>query len=404
MRFLCFADVHLGAGAEYGTSAYGPGSRLADQESILGQLADRVRREQPDAVLFAGDAFHRRKPTPAENEMWRRFLQHVSRMVPVVMIPGNHDVSQAGVPNALTPFGLGIDNVVLMSEPGIVALPLGRGEAAMPPSSPQAFIVCVPWWPMSHFAHVHPDVEVDALHTKAAETLHDFIDSVILRIATAGGDGVPVIVLTHYSVSGAVTPTGADVSGFRELVLDERRLEYSGADAVVLGHIHGFQPLEAQKDEPNVPVFYCGSANVVDFGEADISHGYVMLDTDPLHIEFQSLLDRRFVTLDYDLRDGAMPTVERAIVDGAVVRARVKLGAGQTLNQAELRRQIIDAGAHKVYAVQVDIERVERPSADVDEDTDSRKAFDTYLRRQEIADDLRQGAGARHAHYMEEEA
>lgn len=404
MRLLCFADVHLGAGAEYGTSAYGPGSRLADQESILGQLAERVVREKADAVLFAGDAFHRRKPTPAENEMWRRFLQHVSRLVPVVMIPGNHDVSQAGVPNALTPFGLGIPGVALMSEPGIVKLPQ-HGE-------PEAYVICVPWWPMSHFAHLHPDVDVDDLHAAAADQLHAFIDSIVMRIATSGdtgGKAVPVIVLTHYSVSGATTPTGADVSGFRELVLDERALEYCGADAVVLGHIHGYQELMAERNEPNIPVFYCGSPNIVDFGEADISHGYVMLDivSDPpaTSIEFQSLIDRRFVTLEADWRDKTSNwTTIPAVVKDAVVRVRVKLRAGQTIDQSQLRRQLMDAGAHKVYAVQVDIERADRPSAEVDEDTDSGKAFGTYLERQEISDELREGAGARHAHYMEEES
>lgn len=384
MRLLCFADLHLGAGAEYGTSAFGAGSRLADQESILGQLAERVERERADAVLFAGDAFHRRKPTPAENEMWRRWLGYVSKRVPVVMIPGNHDVSQAGVPNALTPFGLGLPNVSLMSEPGIVKVG-------------GAIIVGVPWWPMSHFAHIHPGVEIDNLHEAARDQLHAFIDGIVLRISMSEHQG-PVIVLTHYSVSGAVTPTGADVSGFRELVLDRRRLEYCGADAVVLGHIHAYQQL--YDDEPNVPVFYCGSPNVVDFGEAEISHGYVMLDFGErgADIEFQSLIDRRFVTLHYPVKD-----VDQ-VVKNAVVRVRARLKAGEAFDASLLRQMLMEAGAHKVYAIQTEVERPERPAGtSVDEETDAGQAFDGYVSRQDFEPELASAVRARHAHYMEEE-
>jgi hypothetical protein len=62
-KLLCFGDLHLGAGSDYGAE---PGDRLRDQQDVLAMIVQLANENEVDAVLFAGDAFHRRRPTPAE--------------------------------------------------------------------------------------------------------------------------------------------------------------------------------------------------------------------------------------------------------------------------------------------------------------------------------------------------
>ena len=91
MRLLCFGDVHLGAGSDYGAA---PGDRLGDQRAVLSQIAHEAERLEVDAVLFAGDAFERRTQTPLELTVWRGFRDQLAEeKVPMFSIAGNHDVA-----------------------------------------------------------------------------------------------------------------------------------------------------------------------------------------------------------------------------------------------------------------------------------------------------------------------
>ncbi|MBQ6174081.1 MAG: exonuclease SbcCD subunit D [Clostridia bacterium] len=88
MRFLHLADLHLG-------KQLNDLSLLPDQEAVLDQIADIVRREETDAVLIAGDVYQRSSPQAEAMALFDRFISRLAEMGQrIFIISGNHDSPQ----------------------------------------------------------------------------------------------------------------------------------------------------------------------------------------------------------------------------------------------------------------------------------------------------------------------
>jgi exonuclease SbcD len=344
VRALCVGDLHLGAGAEYGRD---PGSRLADQEAVWEAILGVAVDQNVDAVLFAGDAFHRRRPTPAELVAFQRPLQrfNAEHDIDVLAFNGNHDVESGDLPSALELFSRELD---LHTEPGIWT-PSGTlftpGEVA---------VCTLPWTPVSRLIASRGGGDRDDNHQLAAQILIE-----IAREQRAQISG-PAVLMLHWSVSGASTPTGVLTDEFRETVIPLADLESLGFDAIVCGHIHKPQLL----DGPTLG-FYTGSPMPVDFGEASVEHGVALLDVDGARTlyTFVPIESRPFVTLDLDgAQMQTLPDTEWQDVTDAVVRVRYRATEEQArrVDHAAIARALMDAGAWKVFAIQPTILRENR--------------------------------------------
>jgi exonuclease SbcD len=401
MRLLCFGDVHLGAGSDYGSAAYGPGSRLDDQRLVLERIAHVAQDESVEAVLFAGDAFHRRRPSPSEIVVWRQFLQQID--LDVVAIDGNHDVISADLPSAL-------ETVWPSSEYEVIRRPtihgLGRG----------VHVATLPWTPPARLIAHQGVGQRDDINATVADLLVQTAAELRKEIefrtrARKGGYPPTTILMLHWSISGATTPNGVSTDFFREPVIPAGALEELGYDYIVAGHIHKPQ------DIAGGPAFYVGSPCVIDFGEAESEHGVTVIDTDTGEGKFIPIEDRPFVILDtdpfaisdalaspeYDLEDIAGLTS----LDGAVVRVRYTATPEEArrIDHAAIRSALLDAGASRVYAIQPTIIREERRHVEgVDETMDAAAAMAAWLESQDVdperADELRQRAVS----YLEEVA
>jgi DNA repair protein SbcD/Mre11 len=85
MRLLHTSDWHIGRSL-HGTDL------LAEQEQVLGALADVVRDEGVDVVLVAGDVYDRAVPSADAAAVLSRVVARLRRAgATVVMTPGNHD-------------------------------------------------------------------------------------------------------------------------------------------------------------------------------------------------------------------------------------------------------------------------------------------------------------------------
>lgn len=339
---------------EYGAR---PGDRLNDQERVLDQVADLVQDESVDHVLIAGDLFHRPKPTPAELLVAQRFLRRMK--VGVTIIPGNHDYASASDPIVLDLFNA--SNVEVFAAPAV--FPLGAVTLALLPWSP----------PTRLYAMLGGDSDrLDAIAT-ASELLVE----VAAGLRAQCGPG-PAVLCLHWSVSGAVSSTGALADDFREPVLSASALEAQGWDAIVCGHLHRYQALG---NGTGVPFFYTGSPAVCDFGEADHPHGLVLLDIEqdePPAVTFVKLTDRPFVTVDDHIPDD---------LEGAVVRVRYTATPEQAreIDHDVIRQMAMAAGAHRVYAIQPTIVQADRArSAAVTDETGPAEAVDAYIASREL--------------------
>jgi DNA repair exonuclease SbcCD nuclease subunit len=402
-RLLCTGDLHLGAGAAV---APHPGERLAEQAAVWAQIVWIAAEHECDAILFAGDAFERPRPTPAEMLAFGQPLG----TVPVYAIPGNHDVISADAPNALEVFQLGHGAPLLEHDrkPGIFGV---AGVA----------VATLPWAPVSRLVAAHGGGERTAINDQAATLLVETARGLRAQISA----GVPAILMLHWSVSGAVTPTGADVGIFAEPVLDLGDLEALGFDAILMGHIHAAQPLGTlAPDDELMPIFYVGSPLPLNFGEASCDHGVWLLDIDEairprrVHADFIPIESRRFVTIDFDCTDEtqlrwletaqahpSMIAPER--VADAIVKVRYRASAEQArrIDHAKLKAALYDAGAHHVYAIQPEIVREQRARvAELDDSIDELSALDLYMDANGVNGDRASALRERTSDYLKEVA
>ena len=87
MKFFHLSDLHLGL-------------RLftrdlrEDQEYILNKIVEAAEKEQPDAVVIAGDIYDKAVPSAESVELFDSFLTGLTKAAPeaaIMMISGNHD-------------------------------------------------------------------------------------------------------------------------------------------------------------------------------------------------------------------------------------------------------------------------------------------------------------------------
>jgi exonuclease SbcD len=354
-RFLCCGDLHLDAGPDLGRA---PGDRLHEQEEVWRRCLEIAAEENVEAVLFAGDAFHKARPSPEAMLAFERPLLVESRHLrPMVAILGNHDV--AGVS-----LGTGLE---VFAEAGLLTLAREPAIHAVAGVS----IACLPWVAASRVVAAHGGGDRDDINAQAAELL----------LATARGlraqiDG-PAILLTHFSISGSSLPNGLPVEQLREPVLQLGDLEALGFDAVIAGHIH--VPAQLGDDQR---VIYVGSPLPLNFGEADVRHGVWIVETNPFDARFVRIASRLLETLDYDEPPGAPYEVAEALVMEAIVKVRVKATPGEArrFDVAAFKRALYDSGAEKVWSVQLEIERPERARVEgLSEELDELAALELWM-------------------------
>ena len=270
MRFVCAGDLHLGSGADL--SKDGADGSLAEQEAVLAQIIDAAN-ELDAPLLWVGDAWEHRRPAPAEVLVIRRQFARLKQRA--LIIPGNHDVEAFGRPT-------GYD--LLASAPIIVATPQVIGGDGYQ-------IACLPWAQASRLVDLEDDR--DRVHERLAEGLLEIARGLYAAMEVDG----PKILVGHWSISGASTPSGIPTDQFQEPVIPLAELEQIGFDAIVFGHIHKPQTLQGISSRP---IFYVGSPMALNFGETGSEHGAWLLDFAGTHGEaYLIALDSpRLVTID----------------------------------------------------------------------------------------------------------
>lgn len=367
--FVCAGDLHLGAGSTYGRA---PGERLAEQEEIWAKACHLPAEVKADGMLFLGDAFETRRPSPSEMLAFARPLSRLTR--DVVGIPGNHDLPGLTGEAAVDVFGtIRPSKGVAVREP--IVFPFHETK-----------ICALPWAPVSNIVAAAGGGDRDELNFQASQRLLELARGLYAQARDKTPDW-PIVLMTHFAIEGGVTPTGVEAHVFREPVLPLGELEAIGYDAIVAGHIHKPQRL----DKSGRPCFYVGSPMPLNFGEASCDHGVWLLTLEPGKVaraNFVPFASRRFVTVDMsgaralETTGAAWPTEHD--VQGAIVKVRVHSDEDEArrLDVALLRREAEAAGAHHVWAVQMEVKRAERRKAGLDETLGEEQALRLYLEEQ----------------------
>ena len=236
MKLIHLSDLHLGMRVN-------DFSMIEDQQYILSQILSIIDKENPDAVLIAGDVYDRSVPSAEAVELLDDFLWKLSeRKLQVFVSSGNHDS-----PERLAFGGR------LMEDRGIHISPVYDGTIL--PCSLQDSYGEVQFWmlPFVKPAHVRRYFPED--------TIESYTDALRVAVANMGiRSDIRNVLLTHQFVTGAQTCDSEEISVGGSDNVDAS--VFDEFDYVALGHIHGPQNIVPGK------VRYCGTPLKYSFSEA----------------------------------------------------------------------------------------------------------------------------------------
>jgi len=271
IKILHFADAHIDI-ATHGKHDPETGLpiRALDFLQALDTIIDHAISEKVDLVIFAGDAYKDRTPSPTFQREWgKRIIRLPQADIPALLLVGNHDISPAsGRAHTLQEFDtLQVPKVRVLYKPELLK-PVDLWGL-------QLQVLSLPW--------VFRSSLVAALGLSAAEedTVHEEIEKRLTTILQARMDeldpALPTVLVGHGSVQGAVYGNERTVMLGKDLVLPGSLVKDPRLDYTALGHIHKHQDLNPGL---HPPVVYAGSIERVDFGEVADDKGFVIAEVE----------------------------------------------------------------------------------------------------------------------------
>jgi exonuclease SbcD len=264
---LHFADAHIDM-ANYGRHDPNSGlpMRVLDFLKSLDTIIDAAIEKKVDLVIFAGDAYKDRTPSPTFQREWGRRIIRLSKSgIPTLLLIGNHDLSPSiGRAHAIQEFDtLEVPNIHVISKPTF----LGPKDL----DGVQLQVIALPWISRSGI------ISALGLSTENPSNIYAELEQRITTLVQSwleqAEPDLPIVLTAHASVQGASFGSERSVMLGGDLVLPASLVKDPRLDYVALGHIHKPQDLN-EGNHP--PVIYPGSIERVDFGEAK-DHKYYIL-------------------------------------------------------------------------------------------------------------------------------
>ena len=198
LTILHFADAHIDM-ANYGRhdAVTGLPQRVLDFLKSLDVIVDTAIERKVDLVLFAGDAYKDRNPTPTFQREWGKRVMRLSRAgIPTLLLVGNHDTSPTlGRAHTLDPFEtLEVPNVRVVDQPSFLGPPDLWGLPLQ--------VIALPWISRSGLI---ASQDVSLSDPEAINRLiEDRLTTIIQNFLTLADPTLPIVLTAHASVQGAV--------------------------------------------------------------------------------------------------------------------------------------------------------------------------------------------------------
>ncbi len=269
VKILHFADAHIDL-ANFGR--HDPQTNLPlrtlDFLRSLDEIVNTAIEERVDLVLFAGDAFKDRNPSPTFQREWGKRMMRLSRAgIPTLLLVGNHDMTPAiGRAHALDAFEtLEVPHIYVIDQPKLL-LPNDLGGLPLQ-------IMALPWLSRSRLIAALNLSPTDM--KKIDEAIEQRLRLIFEEWFHQLDPALPTIFTAHATVEGAKYGAERSVMLGNDLVLNLSLLRHPRFDYVALGHIHLAQDLNAGS---HPPIIYPGSIERVDFGEAEDEKFFVLAE------------------------------------------------------------------------------------------------------------------------------
>jgi len=367
IRVLHFADLHIGIEA-YGQldPQTGLNRRVVDFLQAFDRIVEHAIQEEADLVLFCGDAFKNRDPSPTYlREFAIRLRRLLEAGIPVFLLVGNHDLP--GMEKRATPLDIFAEfRPLLRGEDH--HLIVGRREAVhrIPTRRGLLQLIAMPFPMRSRLRkdEAWRNLPPEELDHQLREALHAVLQGLLEQLDPS----LPTLVAGHFSVQGAVYGSERAVMIGYDVVLPPSMFRHPAIDYVALGHIHRHQVV----GDGLPPIVYSGSVERVDFTEENEPKGFCWVEVrrGSTQWRFVELPARPFRTLTLDLRDASDPEmaalaqIRRAApsIREAVVRIALRIRPEQKerLREARLREELERAQVFYVSGIRIETEERHR--------------------------------------------
>lgn len=341
IKLLHFADVHLGM-ENYGKTdpKTGINSRLLDFLKSFDCAVDYALKNKIDLVLFAGDAYKTRDPSPTYQREFSYRIKKLASFTPVVLLVGNHDLPQTlDKANTLDIYKtLEVKNVYVARNSQVLKLKI---------KDSQVQIATLPWLPKSILAakEDYQTKSIDEIHEIMSHKLQNQVKDLASKIDPLQ----PAVLLAHSTVAGAEYGSEHKVFIGSDVVLPLDLFAQGPWDYVALGHLHKHQILSK-----NPPVVYSGSIDRVDFGEEKEEKGFVEVEIGDKNSKFRFIPvpARKFLTIkiklseeDQDPTQKVIDQIKQQDIKEAVVRVMIETPERllQNLRENDVRKNLNSA-------------------------------------------------------------
>jgi len=335
MKVIHFADVHLGM-ENYGKfdPETGLNSRLGDFLNSFDTLIGIVKKEKVDLVVFAGDAFKTRDPSPTYQRAFASKIYEIaSSDIPVVMLVGNHDFPGAlGKAHTLEIYKtLNVPHVYTLSSDEIILVETNKGPIQ---------IAGLPWYTKSQLISKEDQrLPLEKVMMKLSRFLAKKVETLSAKIDPA----IPSILLAHATIEGATYGSERSVMIGSDILLPIETLKHGCFNYVALGHLHKFQVLSERP-----PIIYSGSIERVDFGEEKEDKGFVLIDFNQANNKIKTAWQfiktpaRKFLTIkikvgetDPNPTETILKQIEKHNIDEAVVKIIIEISEEKQIEISE---------------------------------------------------------------------
>ncbi|MFC2028440.1 exonuclease SbcCD subunit D [Chloroflexota bacterium] len=381
LRILHFADAHIDM-VNYGRQDPSTGLpiRVMDFLKSLDTIVDTAITEEVDLVLFAGDAYKDRTPSPTYQREWGKRIMRLSKAgIPTILLVGNHDLSPSlGRAHAIQEFDtLEIPYIHVAARPSI----LTPSELGI-----QLQVIAIPWVSRSEFiaAWNLTGAESKDAYEKMEERITKRVQDWLSKL----DEKIPTILCAHASIQGAkygneqTVMLGVDVFLPGSLVKDPR------LDYVALGHLHKAQDLNKDSQPP---VVYSGSIERIDFGEAKDEKFFILANVEkgkttiewikldqirPFH-DLRISLSKEFGDIGKQIQDSLPPKNE---IRDAIIRLTIEYPRDMEsfINEKAIRKDAADALSLQIIRRPIMETRVRIPTDHAVSDYSPMELLDLY--------------------------
>ncbi len=315
VKFVHFADVHFGM-ENYGKidKRTGLHSRLTDFCRSFDYLVDWSIKNKVDFVLFAGDAYKTRDPSPTyQREFSKRIKKLAESGIVTVLLVGNHDLPNAiGKANTLEIYStLRTENIYVAREPSVLKFykingkwQFQKGLDKQQSKVDDCFqVVALPWLTKNTLLSQEENEKISV--AESYRVMSERINKIVSDLKQKVEKKFPAVFLGHFSVAGAEYGSERMVYFGQDVVVSQDVLQSGPWQYVALGHLHKYQSLSKV-----MPVIYSGSIERVDFGEAKDKKGFIYGEISSnreqdfgIKYKFIDLPAKDFVLIELDINE-----------------------------------------------------------------------------------------------------